>query len=180
MHAPNFQIRDENEKDEAALSLLSARAFGPGRFGRTAYRIREGVAPVSSLALTAWLDDRLVGGVRFTAIAIGGEGGALLLRPLGLDPVHKGKGYGRALIAEGLARARAQGFRLVVLVGDMPYYGRFGFVPVPPGQIRLPGPVDPARLLALELVPGTLGKAAGLVQAKVASASPAPSRPSRV
>ena len=80
--------------------------------------------------------------------------------------MHNGKGYGNALVAEGLARASAQGFRLVVLVGDMPYYGRFGFVPVSPGQIRLPGPVDPARLLALELVAGALGNAAGLVQAK--------------
>jgi predicted N-acetyltransferase YhbS len=168
MHAPNFQIRDENEKDEAALSQLSAQAFGPGRFGRTAYRIREGVAPVSWLSLTAWLDDRLVGGIRFTAVTIGAEESALLLGPLVVDPVHKGKGYGKALVAEGLARAGAQGFRLVVLVGDMPYYGRFGFVPVPPGQIRLPGPVDPARLLALELVPGALSNATGLVQAKAA------------
>jgi len=168
MHAANFQIRVETEQDAAALSQLSAQAFGPGRFGRTAYRIREGVAPVSSLALTAWLDDRLVGGIRFTAVTAGGEGGALLLGPLVVDPVHNGKGYGKALVAEGLARARAQGFRLVVLVGDMPYYGRFGFVPVPPGQIRLPGPVDPVRLLALELVAGALGNAAGLVQAKAA------------
>jgi len=168
MHAPNFQIRDENKKDAAALSQLSAQAFGPGRFGRTAYRIREGVAPVSSLALTAWLDDRLVGGVRFTAVTVGGEGGALLLGPLVVDPVHKGKGYGKALVAEGLARASAQGFRLVVLVGDMPYYERFGFVAVPPGQIRLPGPVDPARLLALELAAGALGNAVGVVQAKAA------------
>ena len=168
MHAPNFQIRDENKEDAAALSKLSAQAFGPGRFGRTAYRIREGVAPVSSLALTAWLDDRLVGGIRFTSVTIGGEGSALLLGPLVVDPVHNGKGYGKALVAEGLARASAQGFRLVVLVGDMPYYGRFGFVQVPPGQIRLPGPVEPARLLALDLVEGALGNAAGVVQAKAA------------
>ena len=168
MHALNFQIRDENKEDAAALSKLSAQAFGPGRFGRTAYRIREGVAPVSSLALTAWLDDRLVGGIRFTSVTIGGEGSALLLGPLVVDPVHNGKGYGKALVAEGLARASAQGFRLVVLVGDMPYYGRFGFVQVPPGQIRLPGPVEPARLLALDLVEGALGNAAGVVQAKAA------------
>ena len=168
MHAANLEIRDENEEDAPVLSALSAQAFGPGRFGRTAYRIREGVAPVSSLALTAWLDDRLVGGIRFTVITIGGEGGALLLGPLVVDPVHNGKGYGKALVAEGLARASAQGFRLVVLVGDMPYYGRLGFVPVPPGQIKLPGPVDSARLLALELVAGALGNAAGVVQAKAA------------
>ena len=94
MHTPNFQIRDESKDDAAVLSQLSAQAFGPGRVARTAYRIREGVAPVSSLALTAWLDDRLVGGIRFTAVTIGGEGSALLLGPLVVDPVHYGKGYG--------------------------------------------------------------------------------------
>jgi predicted N-acetyltransferase YhbS len=166
MHASKFQIRDEDENDVPALSELSAEAFGPGRFGRTAYRIREGVPPVSSLSLTAWLDERLVGGIRFTAVTIGEEGSALLLGPLVVDPAHKGEGYGKALAEEGLTRARAHGFRLVVLVGDMPYYGRFGFVPIPRGQIMLPGPVDPARLLALELVPGALASAAGLVQAK--------------
>ncbi len=166
MHAASFEIRDENEEDAPALSELSAQAFGPGRFGRTAYRIREGVAPVSSLALTAWLDNRLVGGIRFTAVSIGGERGALLLGPLVVDPAHKDKGYGKALVAEGLGRARRQGFRLVVLVGDMPYYGRFGFMQISPGQITLPGPVDPARLLALELDPGVLARAVGLVQAE--------------
>ncbi|HYB05720.1 MAG TPA: N-acetyltransferase [Methyloceanibacter sp.] len=166
MHASKFQIRDENENDAAALSELSAEAFGPGRFGRTAYRIREGVPPVLSLSLTAWFDERLVGGIRFTAVTIGEEESALLLGPLVVDPAHKGKGYGKALVEEGLTRARAQGFRLVVLVGDMPYYGRFGFVPVPRGQIVLPGPVDSARLLALEFVPGTLAGAAGLARAK--------------
>jgi predicted N-acetyltransferase YhbS len=165
MHAASFEIRDETEEDAPALSELSAQAFGPGRFGRTAYRIREGIAPVSSLALTAWLDHRLIGGIRFTAVSIGAERNALLLGPLVVDPAHKDKGYGKALVAEGLGRARRQGFRFVVLVGDMPYYGRFGFTQVPPGQITLPGPVDPARLLALELDPGALSGAVGLVQA---------------
>jgi predicted N-acetyltransferase YhbS len=73
-----------------------------------------------------------------------------------------------ALLRDGRARARAAGYRLVVLVGDMPYYGRFGFNPVPPGQIRLPGPVDPNRLLALELVPGALANASGLMEARAA------------
>jgi predicted N-acetyltransferase YhbS len=164
----DFQIRNEVEVDEAALSELSAEAFGPGRFARTAYRVREGISPVPALSLTAWFDGRLVGGIRFTALTIGGEGSALLLGPLVVDPTHKGNGFGKALAEEGLARARAQGFRLVVLVGDMPYYGRFGFVPVPHGQIVLPGPVDPARLLALELLPGALRDATGLVQAKAA------------
>jgi predicted N-acetyltransferase YhbS len=160
-----FQIQEEHRNDELLLSELAAEAFGPGRFARTAYRIREGVTPISSLSLAGWLDGWLVGGIRFTAVTIGAEEGALLLGPLIVHPAHKGKGYGRSLTSEGLARARVQGFRLVVLVGDMPYYGRFGFVPVPPGQITLPGPVDPKRLLALELQPGALAGAFGLVTA---------------
>jgi predicted N-acetyltransferase YhbS len=166
MHSANFHIRIEDESDASTLSELSVQAFGPGRFARTAYRVREGVRPVARLGLTAWLEDRLVGGIRFTAVNVGEEGNALLLGPLIVDPAHKGNGYGRALVEEGLARARAEGFSLVLLVGDMPYYGRFGFVPIRPGQITLPGPVDPARLLALELVAGALGRAKGQVQAR--------------
>jgi predicted N-acetyltransferase YhbS len=166
MHGSGFEIRSEIEGDDPALSELSALAFGPGRFARTAYRVREGVPPVSALCLTGWLEGDLIGGIRFTALAIGGEEKALLLGPLVVHPAHKGNGFGKKLAEEGLARARAQGFRLVILVGDMPYYGRFGFVPIPLGQITLPGPVDPARLLALELAPGALRDASGLVKAK--------------
>jgi predicted N-acetyltransferase YhbS len=165
MQLAELQIRREEESDVSALSLLSAQAFGPGRFARTAYRVREGVPPVASLALTAWLDARVIGGIRFTEVRIGETGNALLLGPLVVDPAYKGNGYGRALVQEGLTRARAQGFALVLLVGDMSYYGRFGFVPVPPGQITLPGPVDPERLLVVELSPGALAGAVGQVRA---------------
>ena len=166
MSSANVQIKPEAPDDAAILSTLAAEAFGPGRFARTAYRVREGVPPIADLSLTASLDGRVVGGVRFTAVSIGKKDKALLLGPLVVDPVYKGQGFGVALVREGLARARAAGHRLVVLVGDMPYYGRFGFVPVPPGQIRLPGPVDPNRLLALELVPGALAHSTGLVEAR--------------
>jgi predicted N-acetyltransferase YhbS len=166
MPTGSFYIQPENENDELLLSDLSAQAFGPGRFARTAYRVREGVAPIASLSLAGWLDGGLVGGIRFTAVTVGREERALLLGPLVVHPAHKGNGYGQALAREAIARARAQGFRLVVLVGDMPYYGRLGFLPVPPGQITLPGPVDPNRLLALELQPGSLAGASGLVTAK--------------
>jgi predicted N-acetyltransferase YhbS len=159
MSASSFKIRLETAGDAQVLSELSAQAFGPGRFTRSAYRVREGVPPVSALCLCGLLDERLVGGIRFTAINIGESEGAALLGPLVVDPAEKGKGFGRALVEEGLARARAEGFALVLLVGDMPYYGRFGFQPVPPGRITLPGPVDPARLLAVELVPGALAVA---------------------
>lgn len=161
----NFKIHLETAADAPALSQLSAQAFGPGRFSRSAYRVREGVPPVPALSLTGWLDGRLVGGVRFTAVRIGEHEGAALLGPLLVDPQVKGKGYGKALVAEGLIRARAEGFGAVLLVGDMPYYGRFGFANVPPGQIVLPGPVDPARLLVAELVPGALQGVAGQVKA---------------
>jgi predicted N-acetyltransferase YhbS len=164
MSSAKFEIRLETDGDAPILSELSAQAFGPGRFARSAYRVREGVPPVGALCLCAQLDGRLVGGIRFTAIRIGEQEGAALLGPLVVDPAEKGKGYGRALVEEGLARAKAEGFTLVILVGDMPYYARFGFKPVPPGQILLPGPVDPARLLAREFVPGALAGMRGMVK----------------
>lgn len=165
MSSAKFEIRLETDGDAAILSELSAQAFGPGRFTRSAYRVREGIPPVKGLCLCGQLNGKLVGGVRFTAIRIGAMEGGALLGPLVVDPAEKGKGYGKALVEEGLTRARAEGFSLVLLVGDMPYYARFGFQPVPPGQITFPGPVDPARLLALELVPGALAGAKGLVRA---------------
>jgi predicted N-acetyltransferase YhbS len=160
----SFHIRAETDGDAETLSRLSAEAFGPGRFARSAYRVREGVPPVAALCLAGWREDRLIAGIRFTAISIGEERNATLLGPLVVDPAEKGKGFGRALVEEGLNRAKSEGFALVLLVGDMPYYGRFGFAPVKPGQITLPGPVDSARLLALELVPGALAAAVGQVK----------------
>ena len=160
-----FHIERERDSDQAALAKLSAQAFGPGRFARSAYRVREGVAPVPELSFTAWLGERLIGGIHFTAIAVGEARGALLLGPLVVDPAEAGKGYGKALVASGLAKAKEAGFRIVLLVGDMPYYGRFGFRPVPPAQITLPGPVDPARLLAHEFTEGALVLARGVVKA---------------
>jgi predicted N-acetyltransferase YhbS len=165
MSSASFEIRLETDGDAQILSELSAQAFGPGRFTRSAYRVREGVPPVEGLCLCGQLNGKVVGGIRFTAIRIGGLESAVLLGPLVVDPAESGKGYGRALVEEGLARARGEGFSLVLLVGDMPYYARFGFQPVQPGKIALPGPVDPARLLALELAPGALASANGPVKA---------------
>lgn len=165
----NFKIQLETADDAPALSQLSADAFGPGRFSRSAYRVREGVPPVLALSLTGWLAGRLVGGVRFTAIRIGDDEGAVLLGPLLVDPCVRGKGYGKALVSEGLVRARKEGFGLVLLVGDVPYYDRFGFAPAPPGQIVMPGPVDPARLLVAEITPGALEGVAGQIKAHAPS-----------
>ena len=137
--------------------------------------MREGVSPVSALSLTAWTQDRpadtrstearLVGGVRFTAISVGEREGGLLLGPLVVHPDLKGKGCGRALVTEGLKRARDAGFGFVLLVGDMSYYERFGFTQSAQGKITLPGPVDPARLLAAELEVDALAGVTGQVVA---------------
>lgn len=162
---PTFEIRPETPDDILALNALSARAFGPGRFARSAYRVREGIAPVPGLSLTAWHHGRIAGGVRFTAIRVGDRDGGLLLGPLVVDPDLAGKGCGRALLQDGLSRSRAAGFGFVLLVGDMPYYSRFGFTSSAGNAITLPGPVDPARLLGVELAEGALAGVSGQVRA---------------
>ena len=161
--SPNVVNRPLTEADFPAVSLLHAKVFGPGRFTRTAYRVREGAAPVSPYCRVALLGDRLIAAVRFTPVTVGGTNGALLLGPLAVDPDFAGQGFGKRLIAEAIAAAQAAGAKLVVLVGDEPYYGRFGFSPIPLGQIVLPGPVDPRRLLAAELQPGALPAYNGLI-----------------
>lgn len=160
-----IEFRPVTDRDSAAILAMHKAAFGPGRFARTAYRIREGTPPYTPFCRVALIGGRLVAALRFTPIAIGGTSGALLLGPVAVDSALTGRGHGRALIARSIEDARRSGVRLVLLVGDMPYYGRFGFKAVPPGQIKLPGPVDPARLLALELVDGALADFRGGVAA---------------
>ena len=147
------------------ISALHARAFGPGRFARTAYRVREGTGAFSRYCRVCLIDGRIIAAVRFTPIRIGGTDGALLLGPLAVDPDFANRGYGRGLVGEAMDAARADGLALVLLVGDEPYYARLGFVRVPPGQIALPGPVNPERLLAVELAEGALAGYSGLVGA---------------
>lgn len=163
---PEVIDRPLTDADLPLVAGLHARVFGPGRFARSAYRVREGTAPVSPFCRGAFLGAKLVAALRMTEVKIGDKGGALLLGPLAVDQDYAGQGFGRGLIASALEAARAKGQLLVVLVGDMPYYGKFGFANVPPGQIVLPGPVNPARLLAAELVPGALAEYRGLVTAR--------------
>lgn len=158
--------RSVTPRDLGPIAALHARVFGPGRFARTAYRVREGKGQLSPFCRAAFDGDRVIAALRFSEVAIGGTEGALLLGPLAVDPAFAGQGYGRQLVSEGVADAKARGKRLVVLVGDEPYYGRLGFVRVPPGQIVFPGPVNPARILALDLTGGALAACAGLVTAR--------------
>lgn len=159
-----LSIRPESPSDAAAIERLTERAFGPGRFARTAYRLREGVAHDPALSFTALVGTLIVGSVRMTPIAVGGGVRAHMLGPLTVDPAFEGRGIGQALIEAAVAAARAAGGELVVLVGDEPYYGRFGFVVVPAGRLVFPGPVDPRRLLALDLREGALADASGAVR----------------
>ena len=165
--APAFQIVAETVADIAAREALLDRAMGPGRRRKSSEKLRRGRKPAEGLALAARDGaGRLVGTVRLWDVALG-EGGspALLLGPLAVEPARVGQGFGRRLVADGLAEAKARGIRIVVLVGDLPYYGRFGFTPVPPGRITFPGPVNPERILAVELADGALADYQGLVRA---------------
>jgi predicted N-acetyltransferase YhbS len=157
-------IRQELPGDAAAIERLHERAFGPGRFARTAFRLREGAPPDPELSFASHVGTFLVGAVRVTPILAGGAP-ALMLGPLTVDPAFEGRGIGAALMNAAIEAARERGHDLILLVGDAPYYARFGFKPVKPGQLVLPGPADPGRFLALELKDGVLAQRNGAVAA---------------
>lgn len=146
--------------DEAQIEKLDERAFGPGRFARTAYRLREGVPADLSLSFVARVGTLLVGANRMTPILVDSTP-ALLLGPLTVEPAFRSQGVGETLVKHSLDAARAAGHGLVLLVGDEDYYARLGFSRVPRGKIVMPGPVDPDRLLCSELRPGALAAASG-------------------
>ncbi len=145
------------------IERLHERTFGPGRYARTAYRLREQVAHSLDLSFTARIGTLLVGSVRLSPVRIG-ETKALLLGPLTVEPPFRERGVGQALIARALEAARANGHRLVILVGDEPYYGKCGFKRIPPGRAIMPGPVDPERLLVAELAGGAFEGVSGPVR----------------
>lgn len=163
--------RPVTSADLERISALHATVFGPGRYARSAYRVREGKSRMSRFCRLAETKGKLVATLRLTEIAIGGARGAALLGPLAVHPDFAGQGFGRRLVSEALEDMKKAGVKLVVLVGDEPYYGRFGFKPVPPGQVIFPGPVNPQRILGVELEPGTLGLYRGLVTAAPPGAS---------
>src|SRR5580704_15338141 len=139
-------ILAETVDDGPAIERLHERTFGPGRYARSAYRIREGRGHMLELSFTARIGTLLVGSVRLTPIYIG-EAPALLLGPLTVEPPFRERGVGSALIKSALKQAKVKGYKLVLLVGDEPFYLKTGFKRIPKGQVKMPGPVDPARLL---------------------------------
>jgi predicted N-acetyltransferase YhbS len=160
-----IKIRHETSFDVAQREALLDEAFGDGRFAKTAARLREGRLPERGLAFVACADGPLVGTVRLWNIAAGRARPALLLGPLAVASAVRACGIGSALIRHALEQAQRRGHRAVLLVGDAPYYARFGFTAEMTGALSLPGPYARERLLARALVPGALEGARGLISA---------------
>ena len=160
-----FRLEPETPADVDEVEVLLDTAFGPGRTGLSSYRLREGVDPVPELCLLARDEyDSLAGAIRYWPVRIGPGHPALLLGPVAVHPTRQGEGLGAWLIVETLERAAALGWSRVVLVGDEPYYGRFGFHRPLAERLSFPPPVNEARLLARELVPGAMVQVAGPVR----------------
>lgn len=159
----SLTILPETAADAAPIERLHERTFGPGRYAKTAYRLREQHGHRPELSFTARVGTLLVGSVRLTAIRIG-ETKALLLGPLTVEPPFRERGIGQALIERALAEARTKGHRLAVLVGDEPYYGKSGFKRIARSVATMPGPVDPARLLVCELIEGAFAGVSGPIR----------------
>jgi predicted N-acetyltransferase YhbS len=163
MNDISMSILPETPNDAFAIDRLHERTFGPGRFAKTAYRLREQADHIPELSFTARIGTLLIGSVWLSPIRIG-DAKALLLGPVTVEPAFRDRGVGQALIDRALKEAAAKGHRLVVLVGDEAYYEKCGFKRIPKGRAIMPGPVDPARLLVAELSPGAFDRVSGPIR----------------
>jgi predicted N-acetyltransferase YhbS len=157
-----FAIRAERASDVVAREVLLDACFGENRHLRSCQRLRDGRAPAEGLAFSALRQGRLVGTVRLWHVSAGGTQ-ALVLGPLAVDPTCRNLGIGAALMTAALAAAKRLGHGAVVLLGDAPYYARFGFSALKAGKLSLPGPFERDRLLGCELREGTLDGASGMI-----------------
>jgi len=162
MNIADVAYLPEQPAHEPEIEHINAEAFGPGRFARAAYKIREGGPHERALSFVAIGDGAVIASVRMTRVAAG-EGRALLLGPLAVRPAYKNLGIGRRLVRIAVEAAEQGGAAAVLLVGDEPYYGSLGFRKVPRGQLAMPRPVDLERILAIELKPGALAALKGMV-----------------
>jgi predicted N-acetyltransferase YhbS len=158
----SFRLRDERPGDEAARDTLLDASFGLSRFEKTCERLREGRIAADGLSFVATSAASMIGTLRFWHVEAG-DRESLMLGPLAVSTDHRSAGVGRALMEHGLRRAKKLGHASVILVGDAPYYERFGFSRLHALGLTLPGPVDDNRFLGLELVPGALRGAKGRV-----------------
>jgi len=156
-------IRDERPTDIPAREALLDACFGEARHAKTSERLREGREAADGLSLVLTMDGRLVGTVRLWHVGVGPDRPALLLGPIAVDPALQGLGLGAKLMRAALERATARGHGAVLLVGDAPYYARFGFSAALTERLRLPGPYERERFLGVELEAGALAGARGLI-----------------
>jgi len=165
LDAAPFVIRGERASDVVAREALLDACFGDNRHLRTCQRLRDGRTPAEGLALSAVRQGRqarLVGTLRLWHVSAGGIP-ALVLGPLAVDPSCRKLGVGAALMKHALAAAKARGHGAVILLGDAPYYARFGFSALKTAELSLPGPFERERLLGLELRDGALDSAWGMI-----------------
>ena len=158
-------IRQEQPTDAAAREQLLDRAYGDARFTKTSARLREDRLPADGLSFVATDKGRVIGTVRLWDVAAGPGRAALLLGPLAVAPEHRSLGLGGRLMKHAIAAARMRGHGAILLVGDAPYYGRFGFSADKTGQLWMPGPYAQDRLLGLELTDRALDGARGMIGA---------------
>ena len=161
-----FRITPENPEDLDEVEYLYDLAFAPGRTALSSYRLRDGVEPIAELSLVARDKyDILAGAIRFWPVLIGQAGDpALLLGPVAIHPTRQGEGLGSLLISESLERARICGWTRVILIGDEPYYRRYGFNRDFAKGLRFPPPTNPDRLLAKELIEGAFESVSGMIR----------------
>jgi predicted N-acetyltransferase YhbS len=171
-------IRSERASDVVAREALLDACFGENRQMRTCQRLRDGRAPADGMAFSALAEGRLVGTLRLWHVSAGGVR-ALLLGPLAVDPSCRELGVGAALITQALAAAKRRGHGAVLLLGDAPYYSRFGFSALKTAELSLPGPFERDRLLGLELRDGALDGAWGMIVPTGKAAPQGRSRPAR-
>ena len=164
-------IREERIADVAAREALLNDAYGAARFSKTSERLREGRYAATGLSLVAADHRQLIGTVRLWNITAGPGRDALLLGPLAVHPNHRNLGIGTALMRRAITRARLAGHGAILLVGDAAYYDRFGFSAALTCKLWMPGHYERDRLLALELKPGALAGARGLIGATGRAAS---------
>lgn len=147
------------------MQELFDKHLGPGRFSRTAYRVREQASFEKPLGMNVFDNNKLVGTVSLTELLIDGEHKVYLLGPLLIDECHRSKGLGLELINDAIELAKTKGAAAILLVGDIAYYEKAGFKQIKNGQIKLPGPVDPARLLMFEISENAITKITGVAKA---------------
>lgn len=157
-----FTLRPETKDDWWEVEALYDLCFAPGREALSSYRLRDDIPPVASLSRVARDDQGMLGGaIRYWPVRVAGQR-VLLLGPVAVHPTAQGEGLGGALIRDSLAQAQAEGWARVLLVGDAPYYQRFGFWKI--DGVEMPPPTNPDRVLALELEPGAWNGVTGIVQ----------------